>query len=202
MPSSLGYAILALLAYKPQSGYDISKQMKIPFGYLWQATHGQVYPELSRLLDMGYVDFERMDHGSGPPRRVHSITPKGRNELYRWATEPPQPRPTNDELVVKAYSLSRVPRAKGVSLLDGQIQAHERRLASLDQMAEALRSKSSRRVEPGDQRFGEYAAVRRSIGIEREYIAWCRWLVAELRRSKQPTAKRAVRQPAAARRSA
>jgi DNA-binding PadR family transcriptional regulator len=177
--------------------------MKAPLGYLWQATHGQVYPELSRLVKLGYVSFERIDQGSGPPRRVHSITSKGRNELSRWAVAPPQARPINDELVVKAHALSRVPRAKALALLEGQTQAHERRLASLEQLAQMLGSKSNGRPEPGDQRFGEYAAIRRSVGIEREQIAWCRWLAAELRRdtaSRQGTGD--GRRRVAARRSA
>lgn len=193
MVSSLGYAILALLASKPQSGYDLSKQMRAPLGLLWQATHGQIYPELSRLVRLGLVDLDRVDQRSGPPRRVHSITTRGRAELARWVAEPPQARPVNDEFVVKAYAFSRVPRAAAVTMLKDHIKAHEERLAALEHMAGALASKAQLLLRPGMAHFGEFAALRRRIGAEREYIAWGRWLLAEL---QGRGAKRAAKRPA------
>ena len=199
MVSSLGYAILALLASKPQSGYDLSKQMKAPLGLLWQAKHGQIYPELSRLVRLGFVSLDRVDHGSGPPRRVHSITSEGRAELTRWAAEPPQSRPVNDEFVVKAYAYSRVPRASATAVLRDQIQAHEQRLAALEHMAEALASNAQPRIRPGTARFGEFAALKRGIGIEREYIAWGTWLMAELHAAPAAAAKKPARTQASRR---
>jgi DNA-binding PadR family transcriptional regulator len=193
MVSSLGYAILALLASKPQSGYDLSKQMKAPLGLLWQATHGQIYPELSRLARLGYVSLDRVDQRSGPPRRVHTITSTGRAELTRWAAEPPQARPANDEFVVKAYAYARVPRNRAVAMLEDQISGHQQRLAALEHMAEALVSKAQPRLRAGMSRFGEFAALRRAIGMEREYIAWGRWLLAELQAAPSAAAKKPPR---------
>jgi DNA-binding PadR family transcriptional regulator len=178
--SSLSYAILALLAKKPQSGYDLARQMKPPLGFLWQARHGQIYPELARLVKSGLATFEKIDQGGGPPRRVHSITARGRAELARWVLEAPQVKPPNDEFVVKAYALQRVPATKAAALLQNQLNSHGQRLAVLEQLAEALRSTNTHSLDIGSARFGEYAALRRAIGSEREYIAWCRWLAGEL----------------------
>ena len=172
MLSSLGYVILALLATKPQSGYDLARQMKPPLGFLWQAKHGQIYPELARLVRSGMVDLERMDKGAGPPRRVHSLTAKGRAELANWVAKSPQPKPMNDELVVKAYALRRVSQTKARALLRDELESHERRLATLEQLAEASRSLVKTSIGIDSPRFGEYA-----IGMERDYIAWCRWLL-------------------------
>src|SRR5262245_19419672 len=101
--SSLSYAILALLATKPQSGYDLARQMKPPLGFIWQAQHGQIYTELARLVKSRLVSLDRVENCSGPPRRVHSITRQGRAELSRWVVQAPPAKTTNDELVVKAY---------------------------------------------------------------------------------------------------
>ncbi len=178
--SSLSYAILALLASKPQSGYDISRQMKPPLGFLWQARHGQIYPELARLVQEGYVDFERLDPRAGPPRRVHAITAEGRAELSKWVAIPPQPRPMNDELVVKAFALRKAKAGSAVELLKDQVKLHEHRLGALEQRAAAIESRDSGAPDPSSVRFGEYAALRRAIGSERDYLVWCRWLQQQL----------------------
>jgi DNA-binding PadR family transcriptional regulator len=178
--SSLSYAILALLATKPQSGYDIARQMKPPLGFLWQARHGQIYPELARLVQAGLVDFERVDPRAGPPRRVHAITPAGRAELSKWVAKPPQPRPMNDELVVKAFALRKAKAVTAIGLLKDQIKLHEHRLAALEQRAAAIEARDSGAPDPSSARFGEFAALRRGIGAERDYLAWCRWLESQL----------------------
>jgi len=200
--SSLSYAILALLANKPQSGYDIARQMRPPLGILWQAKHGQIYPELARLVKLGLVEVERVDKRSGPPRRVHTITTAGKSELTRWIVRSPQMRPANDEFVIKAFALRRVPTGAATSLLNDQIETHEHRIAALEQLLEALTSRNARSSAFDSPRFGEYAALRRALGFEREHAAWCRWLLAELT-STQRSARRArtERQPAVGRSS-
>ena len=37
--STLGYAILGLLAAKPRTGYDLARLMRAPIGYMWTAQH-------------------------------------------------------------------------------------------------------------------------------------------------------------------
>jgi DNA-binding PadR family transcriptional regulator len=199
--SSLSYAILALLATKPQSGYDIARQMRPPLGILWQAKHGQIYPELARLVKLGLVEVERIDKQSGPPRRVHTITAAGKSELTRWVVRSPQMRPANDEFVIKAYALRRVPLGAATSLLNDQIETHEHRIAALEQLQQAFVSRNATATEFESPRFGEYAALRRAIGFEREHAAWCRWLLGELTTADKSGRKRA-RQPAVGKSSA
>lgn len=205
MLSSLSYAILALLASKPQSGYDIARQMKPPLGVLWRAQHGQIYPELARLVKVGLVELERIDTRSTRPRRVHAITAAGKTELARWIVKSPQARPANDEFVIKAYALRRVPPAAAASLLREHLETHERRLAALEQMLATLKSRMPNQSPYESPRFGEYAALRRAIGVEREQAAWCRWLLDEVTAPRKsgrarPAPQPAVKRSAAARR--
>jgi DNA-binding PadR family transcriptional regulator len=178
--SSLGYAILALVAAKPQSGYDIARQMKSPYGFLWQAKHGQIYPELARLEAAGLVDFEEFDQTVRPPRKVYATTSAGRSALASWIGQEPQERPTNDELVIKAFALRRVPASVAARMLQAQIETHQSRLAALEQRAAAVEARSGWRVGLDSTQFGNYAVLRRAIGAEREHIAWCSWLLGEV----------------------
>ena len=159
---------MALLATKPQSGYDIARQMRPPLGHLWQANHGQIYTELASLVKARLVDFEKQSPSSGPPRKVHALTAAGRAELNKWVAETPSDRASNDEFVVKASLLRTIPQPDAIELINQQIATHESRLGALETRQAA------------QKRFGEQAALRRAIGSEREYLAWCRWLLAEL----------------------
>jgi DNA-binding PadR family transcriptional regulator len=51
--TTLGYAILGLLAREALSDYDLSSRMRARVGLFWQARHSQIYPELARLEEGG-----------------------------------------------------------------------------------------------------------------------------------------------------
>jgi len=82
--STLGYAILGLLAAQPRTGYDLAKLMRAPIGYMWTAHHSQIYPELARLEDDGRVSAAVID-GPGPrDNKRYEITPAGWHALQDW----------------------------------------------------------------------------------------------------------------------
>ena len=79
--STLGFALLSLLTRGPATGYELSQRMKAPIGHFWTANHSQIYPELARLSQLGYVTSTE---GTGPgPRakKTYSLTEKGREAL-------------------------------------------------------------------------------------------------------------------------
>ena len=73
--STLGYAILGLLAAQPRTGYDLARLMRTPIGYKWTAHHSQIYPELARLEGEGLV-AATVINGPGPrDTKRYEITP-------------------------------------------------------------------------------------------------------------------------------
>src|SRR6516165_6614771 len=91
MISKLGYAILALLARQPSTGYELSARARRPLGYFWSARHSQVYPELRKLLAAGLVRFDTAP-GPGPrDKKVYSLTDYGMTRLRDWVIQPPNP---------------------------------------------------------------------------------------------------------------
>ena len=52
---SLRHALLALLSAHPMTGYDVAKRFDGSVGFMWQAPHSQIYPELRRMEDAGLV---------------------------------------------------------------------------------------------------------------------------------------------------
>jgi DNA-binding PadR family transcriptional regulator len=63
---SLAHAILVSLVDCPSSGYDLAKKFDGSVGFFWQATHQQIYRELHRLQDKGWIDAEVIAQESRP----------------------------------------------------------------------------------------------------------------------------------------
>jgi DNA-binding PadR family transcriptional regulator len=172
---TLGYAILALLAREPLTGYGLSQQMRDPIGLFWQAHHSQIYPMLERLGRRDWV-ASREIRGPGPrPTRRHEITESGLAALRAWVAAPTSSRGGRDELLLRVYASWVADRSVTLALLQ---EAETRHRAQLATYLARRRSAEARGVSdtPGTADFADYATLRRGIGYERGRIAWLRWL--------------------------
>ncbi|MFI7538643.1 PadR family transcriptional regulator [Streptosporangium sp. NPDC049376] len=194
MTSTLGYAILTALARRPRSGYELATAMGHPLGCFWTARHSQIHPELQRLVAAELVTFEQVP-GPGPQRKkIYSITRLGTRELREWVIEPPQSRPERDELLLKSYAAWLADPAELIKLFQIQLEEHERRLATYEDERSAFSSAPGRE----SRRFGDYATLWYGISYENHRIAWCRWMIDQLRaRSARTSRLRKTPAPAA-----
>jgi len=182
--STLGYALLGLLAREPLSGYDLAQRLKQRVGFFWQAAgHSHVYPELGRLQAAGLASHTAVDQADRPAKKVYAITDAGRAALRRWVTTPSDPPARRDERVLKAYSLWVADPAEVVALFRAQEAEHLERLARF----EGIRAFSARQWEAAGRRrdsppFASLAALECGILQERAYAAWCRWVVEQVER--------------------
>ena len=71
---SLRYAILASLESHPHTGYEIAREFDSAVGYFWQATHQQIYKELSKLTAESLVGFEQIYQQSKPSKKRYVIS--------------------------------------------------------------------------------------------------------------------------------
>lgn len=97
---SLPHALLTALIERPGSGLELAERFDRSIGHFWHATHQQIYRELARLEEAGWVQSTPVPEGRGRKRR-YAILPAGREELLRWLSEPTEPQPLRDELMVR-----------------------------------------------------------------------------------------------------
>jgi DNA-binding PadR family transcriptional regulator len=184
---TIGYALLALLAREPLSGYDITRQLRERIGTFWYATHSHIYPQLAELESEGMVEHELVQQRDRPDKKVFAITPSGRDALRQWVTAPVAEMPTRDELVLKTYAIWLADREPALALYREHERRHRERLAGY------LRARATMEHEwgvdvgrPDSPRFASYAALQRGIGYERESAAWCAWMIEQLERDAAP----------------
>ncbi len=105
---ALAEAILVCLTDRPMSGYDLAKNFDASIGFFWRASHQQIYRELGKLRDKGFVKSQEITQNGKPNRIVHTITPDGRTALNLWSKKPSRMPSIKDDLLVKFYALEDV----------------------------------------------------------------------------------------------
>ncbi|GAA3801134.1 PadR family transcriptional regulator [Sphaerisporangium flaviroseum] len=176
MTSTLGFAIMAVLARGARTGYELATAMSRPLGYFWTAGHSQIHVDLQKLLAADLVRFEA-EHGPGPQgRKVYHLTPQGREALRDWVTEPPRSRPERDELVLKSYASWLADPEQVAELFRERLAEHEARIAEYE------RQQADFEDVPAADRpaFGNYATLWCGLSYERHRAAWCRWMIEQL----------------------
>src|SRR3954470_14899990 len=100
---SLRHAALGLLSEGPASGYDLLKIFEISLANVWPATQSQLYGELGKLADAGFVTVV----AEGPRgRKEYAITDAGRAELHRWLIEvEPTPVARRSDMLLRVFFL-------------------------------------------------------------------------------------------------
>ena len=96
------YGILGLLAFwGPLSGYDIKRLFDHMLAPMWGAAHSQIYKELRRMEELGWVDMRREEQEARPDRKVYSMTDKGGVALHQWQAQPPDVFQMRDAALVR-----------------------------------------------------------------------------------------------------
>ncbi len=116
---SLPHALLTSLVEKPGSGSELATRFDRSIGYFWQASHQQIYRELGRLEESGWVESVEVEQSRGR-KRDYRILPAGRRELKRWISKPANPKVVRDELLVRL----RAEAAVGPAGLDAEMVRH------------------------------------------------------------------------------
>ena len=98
---SLAHALLTSLLERSSSGYDLARRFDKSIGFFWHATHQQIYRELARMEEAGWVVGADAPEGGRTRKRLYRVRPAGRRELKRWAREPAPIQEPRDEFMVR-----------------------------------------------------------------------------------------------------
>ena len=88
--TTTSYAVLAQVAVRPWSTYELVQQRVRYFRYVWPRAESAIYREVKRLSSMGLLEVKK-EHVGKRARTVYSITEKGREALREWLATPVVP---------------------------------------------------------------------------------------------------------------
>ena len=156
--------VLGLLALRPRSGYEIKQTIDKTTRFFWNASYGQIYPELRRLAAAGLIEGEAAPRG-GRARTVYGLTDEGRRRLEDWLAAPEARIDIRDEGLLKLFFADLLPGEAALALVRLRRAGHER---VLDQL---------RQIESGPQFVGGRAypdvVLSYGIGFHSWAVGWC-----------------------------
>src|SRR2546421_4299420 len=162
--SGTALVVLGLLALRRRSGYDIKQTIDKTTRFFWNASYGQIYPELRRLAAAGLVEGEAAPRG-GRARTVYGLTDEGRSHLEAWLAEPEFRVDIRDEGLLKLFFADLLPGEAALGLLRVRRATHQR---ILDQL---------RQIESGPPFVGGRAypdiVLSYGIGFHSWAVGWC-----------------------------
>jgi DNA-binding PadR family transcriptional regulator len=167
---SLAYALLVSLIREPKSGYALAKQFDGTVGFFWQATHQQIYRELTKLEQQNWTLAEAIAQDGKPDKKIFSVTDLGLSHLKAWLLQSSEVAPLKDEFLLKIYAGYLIPNEQISSKIKAHRQLHQQQL----EVYEAI--ESSFFASPQDcalaSRFA-YLTLRRGINFEKGWLDWC-----------------------------
>lgn len=175
---SLRHALLGLLADKPASGYELTKQFELSLANVWSTSHSQIYPELQRMAERGWVIAG--DEGARG-RRDYKITSDGRAELHRWLTGDRPDRSNRNEAMLRVFFLWTLDAEEAVTFVEREANAHRDSLAALERLDAAVPWDNS-----GSDLMGRIA-LEQGLRWSKMMADWADWATEQLRAGHDAT---------------
>jgi DNA-binding PadR family transcriptional regulator len=144
------------------TGYEIRKLcVEGECSYFVEASFGSIYPALARLEADGLVTSRVEQQAGKPAKKVYAITEAGRRAFLASLFEPLGADAFRSEFLLFARFASELPASLVEERLRGRIEASDRQIAALEEIATG-------KGHPADEWVVSYG--RNCLGIARDYI--------------------------------
>ena len=100
--STTTYALLGLLAVRPWTTYELTRQMQRSLSRFWPRAQSKLYEEPRKLVARGLALAEPEQVG-GRRRTRYTVTPQGREELAGWLAAPSEGPVLEFEALLKVF---------------------------------------------------------------------------------------------------
>jgi PadR family transcriptional regulator, regulatory protein AphA len=158
---SLEYSLLGFLSYGPMTGYDLKKTLDESTQFFWHAELSQIYPELKRLEQKGSITSATLPQDGKPDKKVYSITPRGREELLAWLSDPIDEAPAiKNQVLLKLFFSGSLQKEELCAQLRCQLEV-QRALLKRFQQESAARIRSAAPAGGGANPALMWESVRR-----------------------------------------
>lgn len=165
------------------SGYELAKTFDASIGFFWKADHQQIYRELSKLRDRGYIEGHEVVQSGKPNKLVYTLTPEGRAALRHWAAKPSSPPSIKDDLLVRLCALDSVDIEPLRADLMARLEHHRDRFARYERILNKLFPDGTA-ASVADT--GKLLGLRIGLRHERTVAEWCEEAIEALSAISRP----------------
>ena len=132
--TTTSYAILGLLTVRSWTTYELAKQVRRSLNWFWPRAERKLYDEPKRLVEDGLATASRELTGRRA-RTVYEVTDAGREALRAWLDQPPTPRTSEFEGMMKVFFADAGSKQQLLATLDRIEQEAAERVATLTEFA-------------------------------------------------------------------
>ena len=177
---TLAYAILGFLQSAQMTGYSLKiEQFDQSVAHFWPAALPQIYRELERMEQKGWITRKTVRQPGKPSRHDCAITLEGREQLRHWLLKYQKPPKHREAFLVQLFFSAQLADDEILAMLELQLEARQKRLAALHKM----KTKLPTSTVPAEQRQLALGGFTLDLGIrlEQAYVDWLTDCVAKVR---------------------
>ncbi|MCI9080002.1 MAG: PadR family transcriptional regulator [Lachnospiraceae bacterium] len=128
----LKHGILGLLNYQDMTGYEIMEVFRDSLNYFWDAKTSQIYRELQKLEQKGFVNKTVIPQSGKPDKNVYSITETGQAELLQWLSDDDLGLRIKTPVLMKVFFLGERSASENIQYFESVKERCEQFLKSLE----------------------------------------------------------------------
>jgi DNA-binding PadR family transcriptional regulator len=174
---SLPHALLTALLEESCSGSELARRFDRSIGFFWHATHQQIYRELGRLEQAGWIESLPPESGRGR-KKVYRVLPAGRKALKQWTSEGQDPKPMRDELMLRLRAEAVIGPTKLKDDIARRLEMHREKLA----LYKALEARDFPPGETSREAQLQHLVLTAGLMFETLWIEWSEQALAVLAR--------------------
>jgi PadR family transcriptional regulator AphA len=182
---SLEYAILGFLNYHPYSGYDLKKIFDTSVRHFWPADQSQIYRTLSRLMEQGYAEMEKVPQEDRPDRKVYTITESGRAALREWVAGPPPLGEARSAPLIQVFFAAQLSDEEALAKFEGYAAIMRGLLAQYDQVEGQL-GPFQQEIPSSREHFFWLLTLENGITNMRANLAWAESVIERIKNGQVP----------------
>ena len=166
---SLAHVLLTSLIEKPSTGIDLARRFDRSMGFFWNATHQQIYRELSDMQQKNWISTLE-DHGSNTRKKTYQVEALGRAELADWMVKQSPPAQLRDDLMVRLRAEAQLGGNNVLPELERHLVLHQQNL----KIYQTIFAKDFADAQDQDRTLFIHKMILQ-LGIDLE-MGWIKWL--------------------------
>ena len=175
---SLAHVLLTSLLEKPSTGFELARRFDRSMGFFWNATHQQIYRELSGMLKKGWISTLESEINNGR-KKTYQVEQLGRIELASWMTQQSEPAQLRDDLMVRLRAEAQLSNNQILPELLRHLHLHQEKLKLYQNMYD--KDFKDENYEDNRVLFIHKMILQLGLTMETEWIKWLEIVIPQLK---------------------